>query len=57
MFLAKTNVNTIKFFISKAVIDLYINHEGFVWANNLLRECNEMKDETKIPENTVEYAI
>ena len=57
MFLAKTNVNTIEIFVSKAGIDLYINHQGFVWVNNLLIECNEMKEETKNPENTVEYAI
>ena len=33
--------------ISKALIDFYISHDEFVSVNNLLREYNEIKEETK----------
>ena len=41
-------------FISKALIDSYINHDEFVSVNNALREYNEMKEEIKNPENALE---
>ena len=40
--------------MSKALIDSYISHDKFVSVNNVLRECNEMKEENKSP---VEYII
>ena len=36
--LAKAKLNTIEVFISKALIDSYINHDEFVSVNNVLRE-------------------
>ena len=55
--LAKTELNTIKVLISKAVINSYINHDEFVSVNNMLREYNEMKEEIKNTENTVKCTI
>ena len=42
--------------ISKALIDSYNNHEEFV-SVNMLREDNELKEEIKNPETSVEYII
>ena len=42
--LVKTKLNTIEVLVSKALIDLYINHDEFVSINNVLREYNEMKE-------------
>ena len=42
---------------TKALKYSYINHDEFVSVNNLLKEYNEMKEEIKNPENTVEYTI
>ena len=39
--------------VSKALTDLYINHDEIVSVNNVLRECNSMKREIKNPENVV----
>ena len=41
--LAKTNLNTTKVLIAKALIDSYISHDEFVSLNNVLREYNKMK--------------
>ena len=38
MLLAKTRLGTNEVFISKALIDLYVNHDEFVLVNNLLRD-------------------
>ena len=57
MLLAKTNLNDIKVLISKALIDSYITHDEFVSVNNMLGECNEMKEEIENPENAIEYTI
>ena len=58
MLLAKSKLNTTEVLISKALSDLYVNHDNkFVSVNNGLREYNEMKEEIKNPENAVEYAI
>ena len=54
---AKTKLSTIEVLISKALIDLYINHDEFVSGNNMLREYDLMKAEIKNPENAVEYTI
>ena len=55
--LAKTKLNSIEVLISKALIDLYINHDDFVSVNNVLREYNKIKEEIKNHKNAVEYAI
>ena len=54
--LAKTKLNTIKVLISKTLINPYINHDEFVSVNNVLIECNEMK-EIKNPETSGEYTV
>ena len=45
--LEKTKLNTTEVLIYKALISSYISHEKFVSVNNVLREYNEMKQETK----------
>ena len=55
--LAKAQLNTIKFLISKPLADSYTNHDQSVSANNVLREYNEIKEEIKNPKNAVEYTI
>ena len=57
MFLGKDKLNTIEILISKALIDSCIHHDEFVLLNNVLREYNEMKNEIKSLQNSVEYAI
>ena len=57
MLLGKDKLNTIEILISKALIDSCINHDVFVLLNNVLREYNEMKNEIKSLQNSVEYAI
>ena len=55
--LGQTKLDTIEVLISKALMDSYINYDEFVSVNNVLRECNKMKEEFKNRENTVEYTI
>ena len=50
-------LNTIKVLTSKALGDLYINHDKFDSLNSVLREYNEVKDKIKNSENTLEYTI
>ena len=50
MLLAKTKLDTIEVLISKALNNSYISHDEFVSVNNVLREYNEMKEETKKPQ-------
>ena len=57
MLLAKATSDTIEVLISKALINSYINHDELFLVNNVLRQCNEMKEEIKNPENAVEYTI
>ena len=57
MLLGKDKSNIIKVLISKALIDSYISHDEFVSVNNVLREYNEMKNEIKNLEISVEYII
>ena len=57
MLLGKDKLDTIEILISKALIDSCINHDEFVLLNNVLREYNEMKNEIKSLQNSVEYAI
>ena len=55
--LGKNKLNTIEVLISTALIDSYISHDEFVSINNVLREYNEMKEEKKNPETSMEYII
>ena len=57
MLLEKRNLHTIEALISKSLIDSYISHDEFVSINNALREYNEMKEEIKNPETSVENII
>ena len=57
LLLGKDKLNTIEVLISKTLIDSYISHDRFVSVNNVLREYNEMKEEIKNPETSVEYII
>ena len=54
MLLGKDKLDTIEILISKALIDSCINHDEFVLLNNVLREYNEMKNEIKSLQNSVE---
>ena len=38
-------------------MDSYISHDKFVSVNFVLKEYNEMKEEMKNPETSVEYTI
>ena len=53
--LAKLMLNTTEVLISKALIDLYVNHDEFVLVKNMLREYNEKKEEIKTLETSVDY--
>ena len=57
MLLGKHKLNTIEVLISKGVIDSYIRHDEFVLVNNVLREYNELKEEVKNPETSLELII
>ena len=50
-------LNTIEILISKALFDSYVGQDKFVSANNVLREYNEIKKETKNPESSVEHNL
>ena len=45
IFLGKDRLNTMETLISKALIDSYISSDEFMLVNNVLRECNEMKED------------
>ena len=49
MLLGKVKLNTIEVLISKVLIELYISHDEFILVNNVLREFNGTKEETKKP--------
>ena len=55
--LGKSKLNTIEILISKALIDSVISRDEFVSVNNASSECNEMKEEIKKSETSVEYII
>ena len=57
MLLGKTNLITIEVIFSKALIDSCISHEEFVSVTNVLREYNEIKEEIKDSETSLEYTI
>ena len=50
-------LNTIEILISKAFFDSFVGQDKFVSANNVLREYNEIKKETKNPESSVEHNL
>ena len=54
--LGKDKLNTIEVLIFKTLIDSYISRDEFVSVNNVLREYDEMKQEKKNSETSVEYA-
>ena len=43
----KSKLDSIELLISKALIDSVISYDEFVLIYNVLKEYNEMKDETK----------
>ena len=45
MLLGKAKLNTIEVWISKALMNPYINHNEFSSVNNVLKDHNEMKEE------------
>ena len=53
----KTKINTIEIIISKGLIDSYIGLDGVVLVSKVLREYNEMKEEIRNPETSVEHTI
>ena len=52
--LGKDELDTIEVLIFKTLIDWYITHEEFVLVNNVLRGYNEMSEEIKNREISVE---
>ena len=57
MLLGKDKLNTVEVLTSKTLIDSDINHDKFFFLNNVLREYNEIKEEIKKHETSVEYNI
>ena len=55
--LGKDKLNAIDALISKSLIDSYFGHDELFSANNVLREYNEIKNERKNSETSVEYTI
>ena len=45
--LAKSKLNSIDVIVSKTLIDSVISHDKFVLTNNVQKEYNNMKEETK----------
>ena len=45
--LSKSKLNSAEFLISKSLIDPNIGHDEFVLIKNVLKECNDMKEEIK----------
>ena len=50
----KIKLNSIEVFVSEALIGSCISHDKFVSVNNVLREYYKIKEETKLPETSVE---
>ena len=46
--LAKSKLNSPKILIYKALIESNISHDEFILVNNVLKEYDDMKEETKI---------
>ena len=47
LLLTKSRLNSIKFLISKSLMNSSISHEGFVLTNNLPKEFDDVKEEIK----------
>ena len=47
--LAKTKLKSVEVLFSKILTDSFINHDKIVSVNNVPREYNELKEETKTP--------
>ena len=45
--LRKSKLNSIEVLISKSFIDSSINHDEFVWINNVLKQFYDMKEKIK----------
>ena len=45
--LAKSKLNSIEILIFKALIDSVISHDEFILIINVLKECNELREEIK----------
>ena len=45
--LAKSKLNSIGVLVSKVLIDSVFSHDEFVLINNVLKECNKIKQEIK----------
>ena len=45
--LAKSKLNSIEVLIYKALIDSNISHDKFILINNVLKDYDDMKEETK----------
>ena len=57
--LAKDNINTIEFLISKDLIDSCISHDEFVSVNNVMKEYDDKRESIenlKIFNSDNEYA-
>ena len=57
MFFVKDKLNAIEVLISQALIDSYISHDEHVSVNNILKEYNEIKEDIRDPQTSVEYII
>ena len=55
--LAKSKLNISEVLISKALFDSFISHDEFVSVNKELREYNEIKEEIRNSETSLEYII
>ena len=49
--IAKTKLNSVEVFISKALIDSCISHDEIPSVNNVLREYGDMKEKIKYSHN------
>ena len=55
--LGKAKLDTMEVLISKSLINSYNSHDEFFSVNNVLREHNEMKEEIKNPETSLECTL
>ena len=53
--LAKSKLNSIEVLIYKALIDSNISHDKFILINNVLKDYDDMKEETKTLRNWSVY--
>ena len=53
----KAKLDTMEVLIYKSLINSYNSHDEFFSVNNVLREHNEMKEEIKNPETSLECTL